>query len=865
MAKQAHNPPPLAVKLITWLVKPELQEEILGDLYEYHTELANQPQWKHNLFGWFQAFNFLRPFALKTPWTHYQIYPNMFIKNYYKTSVRSLRKNPLSTFINLFGLSAAIGICILVYGFAAYTFNTDQFHEHKNEVYLTTFFSNRAGGVQEVGTTPRPLGKLLRNDFAQIEQVCRIDDYQAVVKQGNRVFHEQIRYVDPEFLTMFTFPLKWGQASSLADANTIILSENTAIKYFGQENPVGKPLQVIAGAHSKTYTVGGVAAAFPSSCTFAFGLLIHYNNLRTTVPDYEADSWAAQNKATFVKVNNPNDLPAITSRMQQYAAMQSQAMPDWPAEGYGFVPLASLHKRASSIRNDISFPSDGNYMSVIFLSVIAAILLTLACSNYVNIAIVSAAKRMKEIGLRKVVGASRGMVVFQFLGENLLITAIAIVFGLILGAEVVIPWFEHLNTFNMGFNILNPTLYLYLLGVLLVTGLAAGLYPSMYVSRFQVISIMKGSIRFGQKNRLTKTLLGFQLVLACILIASAVMFTQNSWYMANRSWGYNQYNALYTPVPGQDGYQQLSAAMGQHPDVLTMAGSAQHFGVNQTNAVITQPKEAYEVDALWVGPGYLKTMGSYLVEGRLFDATKDQGQPVVVINQLAAQKIGLQAPLGQTLIIDSVRHTVVGVVKNIHNFNFFDQMQPMVFRVASQSQYQFLSMRVRPGRAETVYHALQQQWATLFPETPFQGQHQVDTWGDFFQETQGHSKFWQGIAYITIFLAALGLYGLVTLNVAGRTKEFSIRKVLGARVQHLAGSIIKQYVVLFAIALVTGAVLSYFWLDFIFDIAYLYHMPTSPVGVVVGVTALAGVLLLVVSTQLRLISRANPASGLRTE
>ena len=188
------------------------------------------------------------------------------IKSYFKVSLRGLMKNPLSSFINVFGLSVAIGICLVVYAFLEYDYNIDQFHKNKNEVYLTTFFADRDGSIQQYGQTPRPLGDMLKEDFSQVKKVCRVEDRDVVLKRDDHVFYERVRYVDAEFLEMFTFPLKWGAANSLTDLNSIILSEDMSIKYFGDGNPVGRDmLMIFEDKTTKAFKVTGVAAEFPKS------------------------------------------------------------------------------------------------------------------------------------------------------------------------------------------------------------------------------------------------------------------------------------------------------------------------------------------------------------------------------------------------------------------------------------------------------------------------------------------------------------------------------------------------------------------------------------------------------------------------
>ena len=289
---------------------------------------------------------------------------------------------------------------------------------------------------------------------------------------------------------------------------------------------------------------------FPKARTIDFSFLINVENLRTSEPDYNFHDWHGLVNATLIQVENPEDIGAIMGKMEKYKHLQNEAVePDQAISSFAFEPLATLHERTENMRDHISRSTRSDYITVIYFSVIGVFMLTLACLNYINIAIVSAAKRLKEIGVRKSIGAKRGTVIVQFLSENMVITSFAVVVGLILGLTVFIPGFENMWHFNMGFRLNDLTLWIFLPAVLLFTSIASGIYPSLYISKFNVVGIFKGSVEFGRKNPLTKIFLGVQLVLSCIFLTSAVMFTQNSRYLAKRSWGYNQQQVLYAIVP----------------------------------------------------------------------------------------------------------------------------------------------------------------------------------------------------------------------------------------------------------------------------------------------------------------------------
>jgi putative ABC transport system permease protein len=867
MKSQVLYPPQWPLKFLRFFLKAEYLEEIEGDMEEiFYENVERFSVRKARRMYALEMLKLLRPNLIRNlEFVNYLMQYRMF-KNYFKVSFRGLKKNPVNSFINVFGLAVAIGLAIFAYAFARWTYNTDQFHENRNTVYLTTFFANRDGANQQYGTTPRPIGEHLRQDFAQIKSVCRIEDRNVVMKYDDHVFHERVRYVDPEFLEMFTFPLKWGTSNALKDVNSIILSEPMSIKYFGDENPIGTSIQMIYGkGQSKEFKIAGVAAEFPKARTIDFGFLINFENFRTTDQGYDFHDWNAFVNATFVKVDNPTDLNSIKSKMGKYKSLQNNVVrEDWAISSFSFEPLATLHEQSEYIKDDISRSTKGNYTTIIFMITIALFMLALACLNYINIAIATAAKRLKEIGVRKSIGATRKVVIVQFLTENVVVTSFALLNGLALGYFFFIPGFETLWNFNMDFQFTDINLWIYLPIILLITSIASGIYPAIYISRFQATTILKGSVKFGQRNVLTKVFLCFQLVFACVFITMSVMFTQNTDYMSKRSWGYNQKDALYARVPDPSSFEQLRVIMAQHPDVQSISGSAHHIGRSHKSTVLHFPSRNYEVDQLEVDANYFKTMGLQLKAGRWFNDFEGSDQHAVVINETLANTLRGN-PIGQVFQIDSIQFEVIGVLNEFHSYSFSQTVRPLIFKVVDKAEYKFLSLKARSGSEINVYRALQAGWSEHFPEIPFEGGLQQDVWGFYYQEIGIYKLVWGIFAFLAITLATLGLYGLVRLNVEGRTKEFSIRKVLGAGFKNISASVVNQYISLFIIALSVGAPLG-FWLGaWLIEFADEYHMPITFSGAAIATVITALVLVMTMFTQVWKVVKSNPINGLKVE
>ncbi len=862
--KNTRKVPALAHAFFRWYCKNDRYEELHGDLEEFFFErIEASGLVKARLLYLRDVIRCCQPYAWKKPKLFTNAHIIMF-RNYFKTALRSALRSPLSSFINVFGLSMAIGICIVVYAFMKRDSDVDRFHEHKDSVFLATFYADRNGYPEQYGFTPAPLAKMLEQDQPHITKVSRIKNSNVVVKHDDQVFYELLKLVDPEYLEMFSFPLKWGDAASLKDVNSVVISEAASIKYFGQENPLGRDILIRFNNGAKKYfKVAGVAEAFPEARIIDFSFLINFENVRLESPGFDSQDWGDYVAATLIQLDDPAAINGIKAGMEKYRALQNPVGGDWAISAFDFHSIHNLHYSSANIINGIS--NDTMSPGRIVLPIIGLLMLALACFNYINMAIASATKRLKEIGVRKVIGANKARVIVQFLAENIFMTFFALLLGIILSVTVLMPWFEGISGLHLDLSLMDTKLWAFLIILLLFTGIASGAYPALYISRFQAVKIFKGSTRFGKKNLLTKVFLAFQLILACITITGAVTFTQNTQYQSERSWGYNQYETLYATVSNGQAHNQLAAVMSQNPDVASMAGTTHHLGRGYSQAIVHLPEREYETVEMYVSPEYFETMGVALVDGRTFEKTPQSDQRALVVNETFVKRLGFSNPKDEVVTIDSARYQIIGVVKDTHAYNFGNPIRPTIYRVAVRDNYYFLTMRATPGKQVEVLDELKAEWLKLFPEEPFLGGLQEDVWPGYFERVDNYERFNKAIAMVAVLLAGLGLYGLVSLNISGRLREFSIRKVLGASHKHIARTIGRQYFVFTLIALLIGALVSYKLVEAELNLLFVYALPMNLVGVTVAVMVLLAVFAFVISTRVFKVSRSNPVNGLRVE
>ncbi len=787
------------------------------------------------------------------------------VRNFIKTALRNLVKNRLISFINIFGLSVAIAIGLVVYIFMDFAYGQDEFHKNKESIFLLNNVVARDGAEQVWGDSPAPIGEMLKADFSQIRNIARVDGRNIVMKYEDKVFTEYIWFADPEFLEMFTFPVKQGRKEALQDPSQVVISQSIAEKYFGENDPIGEQIVITANDKKESFTVGGVAAPFPKNASFRFNILFNFEKKFSLYDKEDTDDWTKFIDATFIQLNDPDDITLIRSKMDKYITLQNAADEDWPAQAYVFEPLTTLSQNSYRIRGDISGGNDP--AGSIVLITIGSFMMLLACFNYINISISSATKRLKEIGIRKVVGGTKRQLIVQFIGENLIICFFALVLGAIWARTIIAPWFD--SQFSIGLELdfyQNPEAWGFLIALLLLTGIGSGAYPAFYISSFRPVNILRGRQKFGKKNTFTRLFLTFQFVLSIITIVFGIAFLQNAEYQRGRDWGYNQAQTLVVPLDGEKTYAALKNELLQHPNIARIAGSASHIGRSVGLSVIDIHDQKHEIRRIDVGYNYLETLNLRLKKGRSFDETLlTDLEESAVINQTFANNMGWEDPIGKSFDLDSLTYNVIGVVADFHYYNFNSEIEPAFFRMAKEDKFRYLSLRIQEGKAADTEAYVEELWKEHVPDMPYTAFFQDEVFDNYFNQLKGHGRIMGFTALLATILSCMGLFGLVSLNVAARMKEFSIRKVLGAGLAAIFNGINRQYLLLMIIACILGLPISYFLLDLFFTEVYTYHMPLTLSPLAIATVCLFAVALITVSSQIYKVIVSNPVEALRNE
>lgn len=787
------------------------------------------------------------------------------IHNYIKLALRNLTKNKLISFINIFGLSTAIGVSIAVFAFVDFEYNVDRIHENVDEIFIVGNVVERDGKEQLWGDSPAPIGAMLLQDYPHIKSVVRIDNRNLVFKYEDKVFNEFCRFVDPEFMEMFTYPVKYGDAKALEDPSRIIISHDLSVKYFGDENPVGEQITMNFGEDRvASFIIGAVAEDFPPVYSFNFSILVHWDKKYDLYTDEDENDWKDFINATFIQLENKEDIEIINAGMDKYVALQNQVEEDWPAKSYPTHPFSTFSLNAYKWSGSISNGDEPT--GRIILSTLAGFLLVLACFNYMNIAIVSATKRLKEIGIRKTIGSTKFQLIRQFLIENVVLTVFALIIGGLLANFVVLPWFK--NQFGLGLVLDifgNYRLWLFFIGLLIIVGFTSGAYPAFYISSFKPAVIFRGGLKIAGKNRFTKFFLTFQFVLSIIAIVSGIVFVQNVKFQKGQEWGYDKENIYVVQVPSGESYRALRNSALQNPEILSVTGSGGLVGRSSGLAVIHKNEKKTEVRRIDIGPGYFETLDLNLIEGRTFNEELKTDENTVIVNELFVKRVGWENIIDNTFTFDSTEYSIIGVVEDFYYQSFWNEMEPAMLRMVPEEDFRWLTAKVKAGTALEAVEFFEAEWKELEPDLPYNGFFQDTVFDNYFNNIVGHSKLIGFSAMLAVILSCMGLFGLVSLNVATRMKEFSIRKVLGAGAMSMAKRVNQQFLWLLAIATAIGAPLSYFLMNALLDSVYKYHVPVRMYSILLGILVIFIVALLTVSSLVVKVVRSSPVNALRNE
>lgn len=786
------------------------------------------------------------------------------LSNYLLIGFRSTLRNGLASFINIAGLALGVAGAITIFIFADQWFHTDDFHANRDRIYEITNIVNRDSTLVTLADTPLLLGPMLKEDASSVEKMTRIEVGNGALRHGDKVFFERLWFTDPDFFEMFTFSHVGVPSDALKAPHSLVITRPVAEKYFGDKNPVGQPMSIkFANNQVQDFTVTGVAD-LPENNTLHFNVILGMDVFQSLRLKDQYD-WTYLTDATFVMLKPGQDAASLMPLLDKYKKLQNESNPDWPITDFKLYDMNMLATQSGDIESNMM--GSGEPQGVYTMSIIAFLLLLLACFNYTNIAVATVSTRLKEIGIRKVVGGRKSEIVRQFIVENVLLCTFAIVLGLGISYFVFTPGISSLVGYPIPFGFSSGQMGLtFFTGILLFTVIISGVYPAVYVSGFQPVQILKGKEKFGQRSTFSRVLLTMQFILAFMTIVGCFVFIDQNLYFRQKDWGYDHDQNIVVPVNTAEQYLKLRDRVASRRDVVRFSGSQHHIGSAAERAVMDYAAHKFEMLHFGVGYDYLETMNLRLKAGRFFDRTlaSDSGSSVVV-NERFVKEMGWTEPLNQFFNHGGKQHTVIGVVRDFHHDDFYMGLRPVMFTLVQEKEFRFLSFQVNEGATLAAEQEMRGLWKEIGPDDPYRGIVQDDVFLNYFRNTRNDMSIITSVAVITLILACLGLFGLVSYNITRRMREFSVRKVFGASLFHIFRLMNGDYTWMLGIAFVVGAPAGYFLMSQLIHLMYPEPQPTGVLPFGIAIAMMAVTVALTIGSQMNRVIRENPAQTLRSE
>ena len=789
--------------------------------------------------------------------------------NYLKIGYRSILKHKKSSLINSLGLGIAFSVCLVLFSFLDRTLNMDKLHINSDRKYLIEHVIEDDGRQRIFGDTPFALAAAIVEDIPQIKSAVRMNYSSGNLRYDDKVFNERVIFADEGFFDMFKVDLLSGSKNILHQKDKIAISKNIAKKYFGDDGALGKQVSIVFSVDGKeykeNYMVGAVADEFDYMTTIRFDILIPFSN-RSNLGYFDDSDWVNKANATFIELQSPDQVEAVVEQLNGYTAIQNEANHHQQITHFLLDPLPRQALDAHGKENMITY--NAPMFARIFFTVIAVFILLLAVCNYVNISMVSATSRLKEIGLRKTIGGKRTQLIVQFLAENTILCLIALIFGYFLTIGFTLPGFNSVASASrpLILDFTNQRLWIYIAILFFTVSVGSAAYPAFFISGFRPIQILRGELKISSKDYFAKTLMVIQFMIAFVTISTSVAFVLNDRYMQKQDWGYDKEQTIIVPLVKNEQFPDLKSTFSQNADIKFISGSSNHMGYWTEEVAIDYNNEQLLSKRIRAGFQYLDVMGIRLKEGRFFEVNSmtDMAESIVV-NDAFARQFKLDSPIGTRIHVGERAYYIIGVTEDFHYLNFRKEIKPIFFQLADEGEFNFLAIRALPGRAVQTEEYVQNSWKKMYPDSSYEGFFQNSVFDRYFMENKSISNLMVGIAAMAILIANMGLFGLVSLYISKRMKEFSIRKVMGASVKELSYQVAKGFVWVILIASVLGAPLAFLMSNSLITSMYSYHIDDHAAPIILSVVILFTAVLFTVSSQILKAIRVNPAMQLRDE
>lgn len=799
------------------------------------------------------------------------------IRNYFTVALRHLSRSKVYSTINIFGLSLGLACAMLIVLFTKDEISFDRFHKNEKDIHRIVTEVRMPDGsfIAGLGQVSIPLAPLAADIIPQVESFVRLRADHFDVKFDDAVRSQAITAVDTNFFSFFSFPLIKGDPRSvLRTQHSIVLTEDLVTKYFGTEDPIDKTILINESGEFKSFVVTGVAKRCPENSSIQFEAVIPM----VVPPQMQTgtEAWMSSGLYAFVTVKRGSDIPKIEQLMQDiYEAEAKEAIEAIKNLGYQeqFVshlqPLRDIHLSSTYRADGHGVDRPGETAQSYTLLGIAALVLLIACFNFINLTIARSVKRAKEIGIRKISGGRKKDLVQQFIGEAFLFCSISFL-GALLLAQLVLPSFNDLVNKNLSLQYLfDIDLVAGYVVLFLVSGILAGSYPAFIMSGYNPAAILYNRFKLGGRSYLQKGLVIFQFTLATILVVGCLIIYSQVDFLVNKNLGYNDDNVVVVSKSGISGAEvtRFRTELMKYPDIKMVAPE----GGSGMDAKFDDGRTlhfAYEA----VDENFFPLLQLSIVEGRNFSADfATDSAKAVIVNERFVREAGWDEPVGKELSMfpyDGEKVVVVGVVKDYHYQKPTQVIEPQLFipraDVQYRNPYNLLLIRIKPGTMQSSLTKIESSFKKIFPLTPYSYDLLDEANRTRYESEQRWGKIVLFGAVLTIFISVIGLFGLTLLMSEKRNKEIGIRKVLGASSQRIAALLSIDYLKLVIIALMIATPLSWYladnWLS-----TYPYRVDVgAPLFVIAGLIVVL-ISMLTVGYQSFKAALTNPVEIIRNE
>ncbi len=793
------------------------------------------------------------------------------LQNYLKIALRNLQHNKVFSFINIAGLSIGLACCMLIVLYTKDEVSYDRFHKNVNNIYrIVVTETSPEGEVHKMGITGMVPGPIFKSQVPEIEHFVRIQGERFNIKKGTDIIPQEAHKVDSSFFSVFTFDFVEGSPkNALKDPNSIVISEEVADKYFGENPALGKTLTVDFEGSFQPFTVAGVIKKSPQNSSLKVEMLVPLHKSKNK--DKEWINFYINTFVTLKPMANPKAVEAKFARI--YAQEAKEQIADAKKQynfnsviQYGLQPMLAIHL-ATDFRAANGLKDESEPMYSYVLVGLAVFLLLIACINFINLTVARSVKRSKEIGIRKVVGGDRKQLIYQFMGESFILSLMAFLFAFVL-VELSLPFFNSLaNKALSVFYLFDYQLIIIYFSLFLFTGFLAGFYPALVLSKFRPVDTLYGRFKFSSRNYLQKGLVVFQFSLAAFMMMATITLYNQFDFLMKKDLGYNDKNmvTLETGSMTRTETETFKNELLKNADIKSVA--PRQGGDWFTRAKVNGKQEiSFAVEV--VDQEFLPTYQIPMVNGRNFskDFPADSSQSVIV-NESFVKEAKWKNPIGKTVdfFFNNHKYQVVGVVKDYHFGSLYDKISPQLFTTdPERNSFAMLNIKVSLNNTPNTLNFIEKTFKRLRPTQPYAYDFKDESNKKQYEKEAKWKQIISFSAILIMFISCIGLFGLATLSAEKRTKEIGIRKVLGASVSTIVAMLTKDFLKLVVIS-VTIAFPVAWWLADKFLENYPYRIQMN--GWMFGLVALLLVVItiLTISYQALKSALANPVHSLRVE